>query len=173
MTWQDITIPMLRVLIGDMGETPTYSDDRLIQILLVSAMFVKNEISFSTTYTIDIINETISPDPSTDEVFLTLFVMYAACAADISTYRSKALLDGISARCGPVSMTVNGHSRSFKDLLSMGPCATYAAMKTAYLFDGGQAGAFCHAILSPFIGNNFDPANLASESLEDNRAYYH
>jgi hypothetical protein len=170
MAWQDIAVPMLRVLINDMEATPTYSDDRLIQVLLVSALYTKTDMDFDTNYTVNIVTETITPDPSTDEIFLGFFVMAAACQTDFSTYRSKALLDGISARCGPVSMTVSGHSRSFKDLLAMGPCAIYDSMKKDYVFGNG---ALCHAILSPFIGNNFDPTYLNNWAGDDGRSEHY
>jgi len=95
MAWQDITIPMLRVLINDMGATPTYDDDTMTQLLLVSAMYVIQDVDFDISYSVDIVGQTISPDPSTDVIFTNFIVMKAACQADISTYRTKALIDCI------------------------------------------------------------------------------
>lgn len=171
MAWQDITVSMLRVLINDLDDTPTYSDNRLIQVLMTSAYLLKQEITFSTTYTINILSQTITPDPSDDKDFMSLLVMKSACQTDFSTYRTKALLDGINAKCGPVSLTVSGHLVGFKNLLVMGPCATFEAMKKDYLFGDGQLSNVCRAILSPFIGNNFDSASLGLlNSVEDIRS---
>jgi len=158
MAWQDITIPMLRVLINDMAETPTYSDDTLTQLILVSSMYVVQDVDFDVAYSIDIVNQTITPDPSPDTIFTNFIVMKAACQADISTYRTKALMDGISARCGPAALSVLGNAKGFKELLTIGPCAAYGAMINDYVFGTGQ---LCKAILSPFTGNNFDPESLA------------
>lgn len=168
MAWQDITIPMLRILINDIGATPTYDDDILEQLILVSALLVKQDISFDTTYNIDIIAHTILPDPSSDTIFMNFIVMKAACQADFNTFRTKALMEGVSAKLGPAALTIAGNSSAFKTLLSLGPCATYDKMRLDYLYGTGQ---LCKAILSPFIGNNFDPDSL-STSYDNNTERY-
>jgi hypothetical protein len=159
MSWQDETIPMLRVLINDLSASPTYSDDRLEQTLIVAAKLVYQDIDISYTYTISIENVSISPDPTTnsDDAFLNFIVLKAACIADQSTFRTKAALEGIRAALGPASLSVGGHLPGFKTLLELGPCATYTEMKEQFEFGNVN---IVKGILSPFVGNRFDPKTL-------------
>ena len=46
MAWQDEIIEIVRVLIGDMSDCPTYSDERLERTILVCAQQLINEFSF-------------------------------------------------------------------------------------------------------------------------------
>jgi hypothetical protein len=167
VAWQDEAIPMLRILINDMDTTDlTYSDDRLEQLLVVASRYVLHDLPLDTTYTVSVYARSIDPDP-TDEVtsdntmFINMMVLKAACLTDWSTFRAKALLAGVTARCGPGSISVLQNTPGFKELLTLGPCAAYQAMIKDVLFDGGR---ICHAIMSPFTSNNFDPANLAGHS---------
>ena len=65
------------------------------QVVVVAAMNVNREVSFTETYSVDIVNETISPDPtvesSLDNDFTALVALKAACILDQSTYRTKAI----------------------------------------------------------------------------------
>ena len=160
MAWQDTMIPMLRVLISDLSGTPTYSDERLEQMLVVSAQYVTLEITFATTYTITISSCTISPDPIglDDDAFANFVVLKAACLTDWSTFRTKALISGIKARCGPAILDTVKHLDGFKQLLEQGPCAAYTALKDNYVFGNAQ---LIKAVLSPFVSNDFDPRSLA------------
>jgi hypothetical protein len=159
MSWQDEAIPMLRILINDMGVTPVYSDDRLEQTLVVAAKLVYQDIDGTYDYTISIESVTISPDPTSnsDDAFLNFMVLRAACIVDQSTFRTKAAMEGISAALGPASLSVSGHLPGFKTLLQMGPCATYAEMKTEFEFGNVN---IVKGILSPFAGNKFDPKTM-------------
>ena len=161
MAWTDDMVVMLRVLISDNGDNCQYTDSRLQQLLVVAAQLVKQEIDFTTTYTVSIGDFTISPDPtlsaSKDDAFTNFVVIKAACLTDWSTFRTKALVAGVKARCGPAVLETLQHLDGFKELLSKGPCATYESMKKQWLF--GNA-TFCKAILTPFVGNKFDPHSL-------------
>ena len=70
MAWQDSMVQMLRVVIFDLETTPTYSDSRLEEMLVASAHLVTQDIDFSTNYTVDILSQSITPDP-TDSVSYT------------------------------------------------------------------------------------------------------
>jgi len=155
MSWLTQAISMLRVLINDLETVPTYSDSRLTTLLMTSSLLVQQDLGF--TYTIDYTAETITPDPINDLNFMTFMIIKAACQADFSTYRTKALLDGITAKLGPASLSTDGTLKGFKDLLAIGPCQTYENMKRDYVFGSGN---LAMAILSPFIGNNFNPSDL-------------
>jgi hypothetical protein len=163
MSWQDKMIPMLRILINDMDCTPTYSDMRLEQVLVVGAHYVKQEIDFDTTYTVTIEDPDISPDPcvtaTLDDVFTNFTVLKAACLVDFSTYRTEALRSGVEARCGPAVLKVLDRLSGFRTLLNEGPCKAFEELKAEYEFGNANV---CKAILSPFVGNNFDPQSLAA-----------
>ncbi len=161
MAWQDDMVVMLRVIISDLAETPTYSDNRLEQILVVSAMYVDQELDFDNTYTIKITPPSIAPDPISlsDDSFVNFTVLKAACLTDWSTFRTKALVAGVKAKCGPVVLETLKHLDGFKQLLEQGPCAAYETLKHNWVFGNAE---LVKAVLSPFVSNNFDPQNLAS-----------
>ena len=162
MAWQDELIPMLRALISDLGVEPLYSDERLEELIVVSAKFVKQEMDFNDNYTIDVTACSISPDPTTGvtddrDAFSNFIVLKAACMADWSTFRSKALLNGIKVRCGTAWLETMDHIKGFRDLIDFGPCKAYDTLKKDYKFGNVQV---IKAILSPFTSNNFSPHSL-------------
>ena len=67
MSWKNEIPIIVRVWINDLSETPTYSDDRIEQLIVVAAQYVKREINFSNTYVIDTVKLTITPDPTSLE----------------------------------------------------------------------------------------------------------
>ena len=163
MSWQ-LEIPIIvRVWINDLDDNPTYSDARLKQVVVVSALNVKREVSFTESYDIDILNETISPDPtvdnSLDNDFTALVALKAACILDQSTYRTKAVNEGIKTSLASASLSVQGNLKGYQTLLEVGPCAMYSQLRTE--FEVGNPNT-CQAILSPFVGNKFDPRNTSS-----------
>lgn len=161
MSWKNDMVTILRVIISDLdSDNYTYTDSRLEQIIVVAAHYVKNEINFSTNYTIGIGTPSISPDPTTnnDEVFVNLVLLRAACLTDWSTYRTEALRNGLEAKLGPAELKVKGDRLDgFKTLITDGPCAAYQQLKMQYEFGDMVA---VRAVLSPFVGNNFDPISL-------------
>ena len=157
--WQDEMVPMLRIIINDVGAAPTYTDGRLETILVVAAHLIQTEISYSNTYVIKISDTTITPDPYTagDTTFMNFTVMKSACLVDQSTFRTEALRAGVKARLGDAVLETMDRLSGFKELLNNGPCQAFEAMKDDFLFGSGD---ICKAILSPFVGNDFDSAVL-------------
>ena len=64
MNWRNEISLLIRSFINDFGDTPMYTDQRICQLAIVAAQQVILEIEFNNEYTIDIINQTISPDPT-------------------------------------------------------------------------------------------------------------
>ena len=163
MEWHGAMINMLRVLIGDntYSGAYVYTDSRLIETLVVAAMYTAQEIKFATDYTIDVIYSTISPDPyvTSDRTFMNMTALKAACIIDQGTYRTKAVLSGLEAKCGPTTLKTLNHLDGFKELLSMGPCAMFDKLKLDYEFSGDGLNNIIHFVLSPFAGNDFDPVD--------------
>lgn len=160
MAWQTDITNLVRVLINDLSETPTYSDDRIIQTITVAARYIQFDVNLDTKYTVDSINLTISPDPtdsgSKDEIFNCLLGLKTACIIDQSTFRTKAVNHGITAALGPAKLSV-ANMDSYRYILEQGPCKTYNELTEHW--DVANANAIS-AVLSPFVGNKFDPFML-------------
>lgn len=153
---------MLRTIINDLDDTDyTYTDTRLEQVIGVAAMFVNKDIGG--TYVVDVNGPTITPNPvdNHDDLFINLLVIKSACLIDQGTFRTKAAVAGLMAKAGPATLETSKHLDGFKMILESGPCGTYQAMLTDYKLGSG---ALCHAILSPFINDNFDPASIGGHS---------
>lgn len=157
MSWQNELIPILRNVINDVDEDNyTYADTRLEELLVVAAQLVVVDVTnLTTTYTIDVTQYSISPDPTStrDNAFINFVVLKAACLIDQGLYRTKAMAAGIRARCGPVVMDTMKHIDGFKDLITFGPCKAYETLKQQYIFGNSHV----EAVLSPFVSNDFDP----------------
>lgn len=159
MSWQTEIIPLVRVLVNDISDTPIYNDDRIIQTILVAAKYVQFDTNLDHEYQIDLINQTMTPDPSDDkdEIFICIVGLKTACIIDQSTFRSKAALEGIRAALGPAQLSTAGHLAGFKEVIEHGPCFLYDQLTEHWDVQNATAVA---AILSPFVGNKFDPFML-------------
>ena len=80
MSWQNEIPIIVRTLIDDFDDIPTYSDDRLLQIIAVAAKYVQFDVVLDHQYAIDVANPDISPDPTLDrdEIFISLVGLKAA-----------------------------------------------------------------------------------------------
>jgi hypothetical protein len=160
MSWQ-IEIPIIvRSLINDLSDNPTYSDERIQQLIVVAAQYVVREISLSANYTINIITPDITPDPTLtdnkDQDFIGFVALKSACILDQSSLRTRATMDGVRAALGPASISVAGSSM-YTTILNQGPCSAYDKLRIEHQLGNSS---LLRAILSPFVGNNFDPTNL-------------
>lgn len=159
MSWLDEAIPMLRILIADISDPPEYSDERLEELLTVSAKLVNQELTFDWNYVVSVSALTVTPDPldNSDDAFINFSVMKAACIADQGKFRARALMEGIRIQCGPGSLGVSGNLSGFETLLDKGPCETYKELAKQYSFGDRLP---IRAVMSPFVSNNFDPSTL-------------
>ena len=79
-TW-DVVMPLIvRGLVNDLIEPYNYSEEKVQQLIVTCAQLVKPELDFTNSYTIDIPNMTITPDPviSYDDGFTNLVSMKTA-----------------------------------------------------------------------------------------------
>ena len=164
MAWQTEIPIIVRALINDFEET--YSDSRIIQLSTVAARYVIMDLNLNQDYTIDVVNNTITPDPcavaTRDDKFVSFVSLRASCFLDQSTFRTKAATEGIKAGLGPAQVQVSGHLAGYKTVLDVGPCAMYDHLKQQHNIGNATA---IDAILSPFVGNDFDPRFLAVSDL--------
>lgn len=165
--WQTDWVTMLRYTIGDTSATPTYSDATLVTMLAIAASYVINEVYMVTTYTVDVDNETISPDPSADNDFTTLVVLKAACLLDQGKLISVARSSGVSIKIDRSSVeTDSGKLQAYKDIIDMSACKLYEDAVVAYAF--GNVLAY-RAIMSPAVGPNIpSEVNVDSRKLDSN-----
>lgn len=167
MPWQTEIPIIVRTLINDLEDQPVYSDERLHQVIAVAARYVQFDVVLDHEYAIDVANVSITPDPTIDrdETFISIVSLKAACIIDQSALRTRAATEGIRTALGPALLSVNGNLEGFKLILQMGPCAAYDELVSHW--DVAQA-TTARAILSPFVGNKFDPRSLHSNKTRRN-----
>jgi hypothetical protein len=170
MSWQTEIPIIVRTLVNDWSDQPVYSDDRLIQVISVAAKYVQFDVVLDHQYLVDVVSPNITPDPTDDrdEIFISLVSLKAACLVDQSTYRTKAATEGIRAALGPASLAVNGQSGAWKTILEQGPCALYEELTSHW--DVKDASAIA-AVLSPFVGNKFNPRYLQNHDYRSRYFY--
>jgi len=156
MSWQGEIVTMVRHLISDVDPTNyTYSQDRLETAALVAAQIVQLEVNFEQTYTIDVEQCYLSPDPTDpttsitlanrDDIFINLVALKTACLIMSSELRTYGL-SSISVTDGPSSINYTAVAGHIKTLLDYAKQA-YEDYKFNY-----KAGNACNgkAILSPY-----------------------
>jgi hypothetical protein len=170
MSWQ-IEIPiMVRVLINDLSDAPTYSDERLLQTIAVAAKYVQFDVVLDRSYTVDVVSSSLSPDPTLedDSIFISLLALKTACLIDQSTLRTRAALEGIRAALGPASLSVAGNIAGINLIIDKGPCAAYDELTSHW--DVKEATAV-RSVLSPFVGNKFDPRAIQINTYRSRDLY--
>jgi|3_EtaG_2_1085321.scaffolds.fasta_scaffold00069_22 hypothetical protein len=171
-TWEQTGLLMLRAILNDAGcGTGTYTTKRLQDLLITAAYFLPIDINFTSTYTVDVEANTISPDPisttADGQEFINFMVLRAACLADEGNFRTNALMQGVKARCGPAVIELNKYGEFLAELLTAGPCAAYETLKKEYNFSY-EGGTIIRAVMSPFASNDFDPGtNLRGHGFLD------
>ncbi len=143
MSWKEESLPILRTLLGDDESPYTYCDERLTDVLVSSARMIRFELSFDVEYTVTVSTSTISPDPSTDNFFIPLMVLYAASKIAGGEYR-LASLESVSVTDGPATIDLGGQANALKARMEA-LAKDYQQAKLQYAI-GNAIG--CAAILS-------------------------
>lgn len=166
MAWQDTLTIIVRTLVNDLDAPYSFSDARIEQILTVSGKYVQFDVNLDYAYVIDVVNNTITPDPTSvnDDIFISLTCLKAACIIDQSNLRTKAALEGIRTALGSANISIAGSLNGWDLIIDKGACAMYEEL-TAH-WDVKNATAV-RAVLSPFVGNNFDPRYLLRGSFRN------
>lgn len=159
MSWKNEIPIIVRTLINDLSDNPTYSDERLLQVISVAAKYVQFDVVLEHAYEVNVVKPNITPDPTidNDSIFISLVSLKSACLIDQSVLRTKAAMEGIRAALGPAQLSVAGSLAGIKLILEEGPCAAYDELTSHW--DVKEASAI-RAVLSPFVGNKFDPRTL-------------
>ncbi len=151
MPWQMDMLLMLRSVIGDLDSTK-YTDERLKQVLMVGAYNVQNDAVFPNTYTVNVGQVSLTPDPvdTGDTDFTVLTVYKTACiliGSEVKTNSEKA----ISYRDGSSALDLKGVSASLAALYS-DICSKYEDMINKYRYEkgSGDGSPLGTAILGPY-----------------------
>lgn len=171
MSWQTELTTMVRTLINDSVEPYQFSDERIIQTILVAGKYVQFDVVLDHGYTVDVVASTISPDPTedNDEIFIILVSLKAACLVDQGTLRTKAAVEGVRAALGPASLSVGGSAAGWEKILQHGPCKLYDDLVEHW--DVANASAIA-AVLGPFSGNKFDPEYQHNRDMSNRNGFY-
>jgi hypothetical protein len=166
MSWHNELITITRTLINDLDEPYDYSDSRIEQILVVAAKYLQFDINLDYEYTIDVTNVTINPDPTeqNDSTFISMVCLKAACIIDQGTFRTKSALEGIRTALGPASVSIGGSLAGWQAIIDHGACGLYEELTSHWDVKNATA---IRAVLSPFVGNKFDPRYLLRGPIRD------
>ena len=111
MSWQGQMSTIIRYLIDDIDSSAyKFSDHRMETTLLVAAQLVTLEVDFNNTYTINVEQCKLTPDPTDDvkdNAFINLVCLKAACVMIGSQIRSESA-NSISIKDGPSAIDLRG-----------------------------------------------------------------
>jgi len=169
MSWNTDLVLMVRVLISDIATPQTYVDEYLQRVLVVAGIMVDAEFTFDYTYSYDIGELTITPDPviSRDPLFMALIPLKAACILTQGEFK-QALGQGIKVKDGDSAIDTSVSFRGYRDILEMGPCAAYEKLKWQLLANTGVG----KAVLGPYRipdSNALDTISWYYDQFVDNQ----
>lgn len=153
--WGGCAIPFFRALVGDFEDPPIWSDSRAIEILKVAAYQVITDLSACSTIskpTINLCTGEFSSNPYLHAGFFNLWQLKAAAIVDQGLVRSKAMIEGIHAVCGPASLKVINGDSNYSLLFRQGPTKAYESMKEELCFRNPiSSAASCSQIVGTFV----------------------
>lgn len=148
MAWETDYVLMLRVLINDLNTPQKNTDSYLQQVLVCAGIYVQNDIDLTYDYVFDVGASTISPDPLTsqDYILQALLPLKAACILNQGSFQT-AIGQGIRVRDGDSMIDTSVSFRGYRDILELGPCASYDKLKFQIQAASVEAAGF---VLSPY-----------------------
>lgn len=160
MSWQGQMSTMIRHIIGDVDESNyKYSAHRLETTILVAAQLVTFDADLANSYTINVEQCRLSPDPTDsetrDDAFINLAILKAGCIILGSEIKTEAG-NAIAIKDGPSSIDLRGVSSTLQ-VLYKDICMKYDKLLLDYKSGGTLAG---QAILGPYSpGSDFISRN--------------
>lgn len=149
--WQSFALEILRVLLNDLSDSPTYDTCKLTRLLNVSAYAVLQDVSFPAGYSINPVTGEVSPNPSTDMDFIILTAYKANCILSTAELKTEG---GCSIRVTDGPSTIDTTSRS--DYIKQSQktaCEMYEDAKDDY--KRGATELAGQAILTPYSPGSF------------------
>jgi hypothetical protein len=155
MSWQSELTTIVRHLIDDTDiSNPTYTDCRLETAILVSARLLLLEADFEQTYTVNVDQCLLSPDPTTsgaeDEGFINLLCLKTACIILGNEAKAKSR-QAVKITDGPSSVD---STKVAENLLKMHEkmCEAYEDYKFNFTAVNNNVGK---AILTPYSPGSY------------------
>lgn len=168
MAFADVLIPMVRNLIGDTSDTPTYEDERIEQAIITAGLIVSQEYQFDADYIFDFVSSDISPDPTSsstlDNKFIALVALKAACMLSLNTYQT-AVGQGISVRDGDSAIDTTTGFGGYRDIINLGPCASYNKLLNTLISAKSMSGG--KAVFGPYSHGNLPFDNYGNWRVSD------
>ena len=168
MSWQGEMSTIVRYVVDDVDSTKyQFEDKRIETTILVAAQLTSLQVDFPYTYTINVEQCSLSPDPTDaatkDNVFINLVCLKAACIMIGGQVRSESK-NSISIKDGPSAIDLRGVASTlvvlYKDL-----CEKYDKTLLDYRAGNSVAG---QAILGPYSPGG----DLVSRQTLDHRDGY-
>lgn len=152
MSWNTEIVVIVRHLIDDTDfSSPRYPDERIEQAILVSAQLIQTEVAFENTYSINVEQCSLSPDPTLienkDDGFINLTALKTACIIVGAEYRSYGL-SSIKVVDGPSSIDMTNAATHMKNLYTS-LCDRYESYKVNFSVVNNNIGK---VVLSPYGG---------------------
>jgi len=164
MAWQQILVTLVRNLTGDMTSPFRHSDETIEEIVITAALHVVMEVDFANTYTVNLSQYSITPDPveSTAEVAFQILVALKAveiiAAGEYRTASDKA----ISFKDGPSQLDTRGVADAKREILRDAELS-YSRARTSYLTGDGLHGV---AVVTPYNIGYYAGKTLATAQRE-------
>ncbi len=140
--WKAVAVFTLRILVGDI-EATRYTNSRLIQAFQLCANLVMFDVDFPDDYTINLVDETILPEPSND--FITLVCFKTACVL-LTNEGREASGCKIMMKDGPSQITMD-KTELVKTLKDSTKSACDKYMEASFIFK--SEGTLGVAVLGP------------------------
>jgi hypothetical protein len=152
MSWYEEEPELIRGVIQDYDDPPSYDDQRLISLAAIAAFYVLVDIN-SNAYSIDLVAKTISPDPTDSpskqtSSFMALTAVKAACLLSGGEAK-KAAGQSVAIRDGTSSIALGGRSSAYLALFKYGYCTGYTNLLDKYLI--GQYEMVGRAVMGPCL----------------------
>lgn len=147
MSWSTEITLIVRTMINDLDSPYTYTDARIQKAIVIAGQILNSQIDFDYTYTFDINNSTITPDPTSypDLNFITLVSLQAVCIIIGGEYKISSQ-NAIKVTDAWSSIDMSGQASALKALLANFEAKLLEA-RQQYIYGNMKAVA---AILSPY-----------------------
>ena len=138
MAWNTEMVRIVRTLVGDLSSTPTYDDARLEEAILVNAQLVQMDVDFPNSYTVDVDELLLTPDPTDrsggtrDDSFINLVCLKTACMITLSELRTAAG-QSIAIKDGDSSIDLRGTLQGRVEVIKHSWCKEYENAKLEYV----------------------------------------
>ena len=149
MSWQNEMVRIVRYLINDLDcDSPTYSDSRLEETILIAGQLTLDEVNYEKDYTIDVDTLVLTPDPTAspkDNFFINIVSTKTACLI-LQGETKVATACGYVIKDGPSTIDMSNYVKGVMDLYKE-MSNRYENIKLQYLAGNASAG---QAVLGPY-----------------------